>query len=196
MANKKQYWLTLEEKNNEVEPSSKEFGTDLPVLNSLSDTISTQKSGRRDFLKMLGFGVTAAAVAAACEMPVRKSIPYLIKPEEIIPGIANYYASAYTKGGNYNSLLVKTREGRPIMIEGNPDSLVNSGGVNPKSIGALLSLYDEAARFKSPMKGAASSDWTTATSEISNQLAEVAASGKKISLLSSTLLSPSSRKAI
>ena len=196
MANKKQYWLTLEEKNNDVEPSSKEFGTDLPVLNSLSETISTQKSGRRDFLKMLGFGVTAAAVAAACEMPIRKSIPYLIKPEEITPGIPNYYASAYTKGGNYNSLLVKTREGRPIMIEGNPDSSVNSGGVNPKTIGALLSLYDEAGRIKSPMKGAAASDWNTVSGEISTKLAEVAASGKKIALLSSTLISPSSKKAI
>lgn len=196
MANKKQYWLTLEEKNNEVEPSSKEFGTDLPVLNSLSDTVSTQKSGRRDFLKMLGFGVGAAAVAAACEMPVRKSIPYLIKPEEIIPGIPNYYASAYTKGGNYNSLLVKTREGRPIMIESNPDSSVNSGGINPKSLGALLSLYDEAARIKSPMKKGLASDWATVNSEISAKLAEVAASGKTIALLSSTLLSPSSKKAI
>ena len=53
MANKKQYWLSLDEKNNESEANSKEFGTDLPVLNSLSETISTQKSGRRDFLKML-----------------------------------------------------------------------------------------------------------------------------------------------
>jgi len=193
MANKKQYWLTLEDKNNEVEANSKEFGTDLPVLNSLSETISTQKSGRRDFLKMLGFGVTAAAVAAACEMPVRKSIPYTIKPEEITPGIPNYYASAYTRGGEYNSVLVKTREGRPILLEGNKESVVSNGGVDAKSLGALLNLYDEAARFKSPMKNGEATNWDSVTTEISTKLAEVAASGKKIAILSSTILSPSTR---
>lgn len=194
MANKKQHWLTLEEKNNDVEVNSKEFGTDLPVLNSLSETVSTSKSGRRDFLKMLGFGVTAAAVAAACEMPVRKSIPYVIKPEEITPGIPNYYASAYTKAGNYNSVLVKTREGRPIMVEGNPDSSITKGGVNPKSIGALLSLYDEKARLRSPLKANSASDWSIVNGEISKSLAEVAASGKKIAILTSTILSPSTKK--
>ncbi|MCB9257509.1 MAG: 4Fe-4S dicluster domain-containing protein [Chitinophagales bacterium] len=196
MANKKQYWLTLEAKKGEVNENPKEFGSDLPVLNSLSETISTQKSGRRDFLKMLGFGVTAAAVAAACEMPVRKSIPYVIKPEEITPGVPNYYASAYTKGGYYNSILVKTREGRPIMVEGNPDSSVTSGGVNPKSIGALLSLYDEAARIKAPMKNGAAISWTDLDAEISTSLAALAASGKTIAILSSTILSPSTKKVI
>ncbi|MFT5305527.1 MAG: MoCo/4Fe-4S cofactor protein with predicted Tat translocation signal [Chitinophagales bacterium] len=196
MANKKQYWLSLDEKNNEMEANSKEFGTDLPVLNSLSDTISTQKSGRRDFLKMLGFGVSAAAVAAACEVPVRKSIPYLVKPEEITPGIPNYYASAYTQGGNYNSFLVKTREGRPILVEGNPDSSITNGGVNPKAIGSLLSLYDEAGRLRGPMKGGQTSDWDTVSKEIGLKLAELAASGKKIALLSSTIISPSTKKVI
>ena len=196
MANKKQYWLSLDEKNNESEVNSKEFGTDLPVLNSLSETISTQKSGRRDFLKMLGFGVSAAAVAAACEIPIRKSIPYVVKPEEITPGIPNYYASAYIQGGNYNSFLVKTREGRPILVEGNPDSVITSGGVNPKSIGSLLNLYDEAGRLRGPMKAGESSNWDTVNSEISLKLAEIAASGKKIALLSSTIISPSTKKVI
>lgn len=195
MANKKQYWQNLDEKNNKVEEQSNDLA-DLPVLGSLAETISSKKSGRRDFLKMLGFGVSAAAVAAACEMPVRKSIPYVIKPEEITPGVPNYYASAYIRGGNYNSVLVKTREGRPILVEGNKESSISGGGVDTKTLGALLNLYDEKGRIRQPLKANEASDWATVNKEISAGLAEVAAAGKQIAILSSTLLSPTTRKAI
>ena len=55
-------------------------------------------SNRRDFLKYLGFGLGAATVAASCEIPVRKAIPYVIKPDAIVPGIATYYASSFAQG--------------------------------------------------------------------------------------------------
>ena len=73
---------------------------------------------RRDFLKYVGFS-TAAATLAACEGPVVKSIPYVVQPEEIIPGVANYYATTIANGYDFASVLVKTREGRPIKIENN-----------------------------------------------------------------------------
>lgn len=192
MATEKQYWLGLEDKEGTLDSNDKEFGKDLSALNSISETISTGKSGRRDFLKMLGFSVTAAAVAASCEMPVRKSIPYAIKPEEIIPGVPNYYASAYTYGGNYNSVLVKTREGRPILVEGNNHSKISQGGVDAKTLGALLSLYDN-ARIKTPLKDGKPSDWKTVDKEIVAALDKVEG---KIAILSSTLISPSSLKVI
>ena len=66
-------------------------------------------SSRRDFLKLMGFSIAAASLAA-CETPVNKSIPYLIKPEEITPGIPNYYASTYNDGNEYASILVKTEK--------------------------------------------------------------------------------------
>ena len=74
---------------------------------------------RRDFLKFLGFGLGAATVAAGCDIPVKRAIPYVVKPEAIVPGVANYYASSFINGGDFCSILVKTREGRPIKIEGN-----------------------------------------------------------------------------
>jgi MoCo/4Fe-4S cofactor protein with predicted Tat translocation signal len=191
MATEKQYWLGLEDKEGLVNANDKEFGQDLPALSSITEGISTEKTGRRDFLKMLGFSVTAAAVAASCEMPVRKSIPYTIKPEEIVPGVPNYYASAYIQGGNYNSVLVKTREGRPILVEGNNESAISQGGVNPKTIGSLLSLYDN-ARIKNPMKGESEISWSQADSEIAAALDS--AEGKVV-LLSSTIISPSTRRA-
>ena len=193
MATDKQYWLGLEDKDGTINTNDKEFGQDLPALNSITESITTEKSDRRDFLKMLGFSVTAAAIAASCEMPVRKSIPYTIKPEEIVPGMPNYYASAYIYGGNYNSVLVKTREGRPILVEGNNDSSISQGGVNPKTLGSLLSLYDN-ARIKTPLKAGQPISWEDADTAIGAKL-EAVGEGK-IAILSTTVISPSTKKAI
>ncbi len=191
MATDKKYWLGLEDKEGLVEDSSKEFDLEHPVMSGIENALTKEKSTRRDFLKVLGFSVSAAAIAASCEMPVRKSIPYTIKPEEIIPGIPNYYATAYTKGGVYNSILVKTREGRPILFEGNKQSS-SKGGVNTKVFGSLLSLYDD-NRIKTPLKGKEKTSWKTALSEIKGKLAN---NSNKIAFLSSTQISPSVKRAI
>lgn len=192
MATDKKYWLGLEDKEGLVEQTSVEFELDHPVMAGLSNSLTQEKSTRRDFLKVLGFSVSAAAIAASCEMPVRKSIPYTIKPEEIIPGVPNYYASSYIKGGDYNSLLVKTREGRPILLEGNRMSSISNGGVNPKVMGSLLSLYDD-NRVKNPLKGKDASKWETVYSEIKTKLE---GTSNKIAILSSTVISPSVNRAV
>ena len=72
-------------------------------------------------LKYVGFS-TAAATLAACEGPVIKSVPYVVQPEQIRPGIANYYATTIGDGFDFSSILIKTREGRPIKVESNPDA--------------------------------------------------------------------------
>jgi molybdopterin-containing oxidoreductase family iron-sulfur binding subunit len=74
-------------------------------------------ANRRDFLKYMGFGLGAATIAAGCKTPVRKALPYVFKPDAIVPGIANYYASSYIDGGDYCSILVKTREGRRLKLK-------------------------------------------------------------------------------
>ena len=94
----KKYWKNLADlnplNNNAIESlEQKEFIEEIPVDEFLGDdkSISNSSATRRDFLKFVGFS-TAAASLAACEGPVIKSIPYVVQPEEIIPGIANYYA--------------------------------------------------------------------------------------------------------
>src|SRR5688500_18703474 len=119
----KQYWKGLEELEQTPEHQQivdNEFQQDLPVL-GLSDKLLEATTPRRDFLKFLGFSTLAATVAASCEMPVRKAIPYAIKPdaELLTPGVPNYYASSFVDNGDYCSVIVKTRDGRPIMIEPN-----------------------------------------------------------------------------
>jgi molybdopterin-containing oxidoreductase family iron-sulfur binding subunit len=93
-----------------------EFSEELPFE---SEGLLNATTPRRDFLKYLGFTTAAAAIAASCETPVRKAIPYVNKPEEITPGVANYYASSYAIDGEYVPVVVKTREGRHIKMEGN-----------------------------------------------------------------------------
>ncbi len=108
---------------------------------------------RRDFLKFLGFSTAAATLAASCEMPVRKAIPYAIKPDAdtITPGVPNYYASSFNDNGECCSVLVRTRDGRPILVEGNPMSSVTKGGVSARVVASTLSLYDT-ARLRQPLK--------------------------------------------
>ncbi|MCS6819777.1 MAG: TAT-variant-translocated molybdopterin oxidoreductase, partial [Chitinophagales bacterium] len=114
------YWKSIEEKDNPelfYTNNENEFSSGSKVVDELVEGFpKSGNTSRRDFLKMLGFSVTAATIAASCEMPVRKSIPYAWKPEEVVPGVANYYASVFFSAGEYNAILVKTREGRPIKI--------------------------------------------------------------------------------
>ena len=88
----KKYWQSFGELNGS-EASKKaaenEFREDLPF--ELSDKLSKALTPRRDFLKYLGFSTTAAMVAASCEMPVRKAVPFANKPEDIVPGCASAF---------------------------------------------------------------------------------------------------------
>lgn len=125
MADNKIYWSGLEELDRTPEferIESQEFPAERPVDEFLSDDrLQRANTGRRDFLKFMGFSVTAATLAA-CETPVVKSIPYTNKPEEITPGVANYYASTFYDGHDFVNVLVKTREGRPIFVKSNTET--------------------------------------------------------------------------
>ena len=167
MQDTKKYWRGLEELNNTPEfaqHAHNEFPEFLPVKDAYGDNDTEPAPARRDFLKLLGFGI-AAATLASCEAPVKKAIPYLNKPEEIDPGIANWYASTYFQDGDYNSVFVKTREGRPIKLEGNPMSSITRGGLSAKAQASVLSLYDN-NRIQAPMKAGKKADWKTDDQEI------------------------------
>ena len=147
----KKYWKGLEELHNtpaHQEVVANEFPESLPFAD-VSDSLLSATTPRRDFLKYLGFSTAAAMLAASCEMPVRKAIPYAIKPEDIVPGIPNYYASTFVDGGDYCAIIVKTREGRPIKIEGNELSSITRGGTSARVQASVLSLYDK-ARLRQP----------------------------------------------
>jgi molybdopterin-containing oxidoreductase family iron-sulfur binding subunit len=98
----KKYWQSIEEYKEQKK------GTDvqkdpLPEFSveGLDESEIKGKSSRRDFLKMLGFSVSAVALVSSCQTPVRKAIPFLTQPEELVPGIPNFYASTFFDGNDY-----------------------------------------------------------------------------------------------
>ncbi len=185
--NKKTYWKGLEELSNDPE-FVKHAGREFPEVPSVIGEDGS--ASRRDFLKVMGFSLAVASLAA-CEAPVRKAIPYVNKPVDINPSIPNYYASTFSSGGDYASIVVKTREGRPIKIDGNDLSPINKGKVNAIVEASILSLYDK-QRLTGPYVEGKKSDWATLDAEVKSKLASVAT----LKIVSNTILSPSTEKAI
>ena len=120
MADKtKQFWKGLEEYHQDPEFEEQkhhEFAEHLPIDDVLSENDLNLKSNRRDFLKFMGFSVSAATLAACSRSPVKKAIPYVNKPPETEPGLANYYATTSFATKEAVNVLIKTREGRPIKV--------------------------------------------------------------------------------
>ncbi|MCB2221726.1 MAG: TAT-variant-translocated molybdopterin oxidoreductase [Bacteroidetes bacterium] len=189
----KKYWKSLDELKD------KSIGSDIEKkpepefsIEGLSEVEVSDKlkSNRRDFLKFFGFSVGTAALASSCEMPVRKAIPYLSAPEEVIPGMANYYASTFFDGHDFCPVVVKVRDGRPIKIEGNELSNITHGGTSARIQASVLNLYDS-ARQQYPLKNGSKANWDTVDQEIKNKLQEIAEKEGKIAILTSTIISPS-----
>ncbi len=193
METNKKYWKGLEEYNETpefLERSKSEFPEELSVDEFLSnDKLDESSTSRRDFLKFLGFSV-AAATLAACDAPVIKAVPYVVKPEHVTPGMPTWYASSYYDGATFANILVKTREGRPIFIKGNKHLSTYSKNINPKVVASVLSLYDN-ERLKNPMVNGEKADWTVVDANLKSKLKGIADKGGKIVLLSGTEISPS-----
>jgi molybdopterin-containing oxidoreductase family iron-sulfur binding subunit len=185
---KKIYWKGLEQLTNDsefVKNANNEFGQ------APEEDLG---HSRRDFLKMMGFGMSAAALAA-CEAPIRKAIPYVNKPVDVDPSVANYYASTYTNGGDYCSIVVKVREGRPIKVDGNTLSSITKGGTSAQVEASVLSLYDN-ARLRWPVAVKSKATWEELDKQVIEKLTSVSISGGKIAIVSNTILSPSTKATI
>lgn len=193
MKSKKLYWKGIEQLNSEstiVEGlENNEFVEKLPV-NSKQEN---DGASRRDFLKYVGFS-SAAAALAGCEGPVIKSVPYVVQPEQIIPGVANYYATTIADGNDFSSILVKTREGRPIKIESNRDAS-SFGDANARVHASVLSLYD-ANRIQGPKISGEYTDWDTMIKLVRVSLQNFKDQKKKVVLLTQTYPSPTTNNII
>lgn len=193
----KKYWQNFGELRNSKtyqESLENEFEEDLPEVEAESKSILESKAPRRDFLKYLGFSTAAAAVAASCEMPVKKSIPYLNRPDAIVPGVPNYYATTFVQDGEAVPVVAKVRDGRPIKIEGNELSTITRGGTGARVQASVLDLYDT-ARLRYPMGNGKE---VTTFDAFDKLVAEAltGAAGLPVVLLTSTVTSPTTKQII
>jgi molybdopterin-containing oxidoreductase family iron-sulfur binding subunit len=199
MSSNKKYWKSVEELdvNSSIVDTlrNNEFVEEIPTDEFLGDksSLSSSATTRRDFLKYVGF-TTAAASLAACEGPVHKSIPYVLQPEQIIPGVADYYATSYFDGYDFANLLVKTREGRPIKIDNNTIAGANFVA-NARVHASILSLYDS-MRLKEPKIAGKNATWSDVNAKVKASLAEAKTKGGQVVVLTNTLASPSTEKLI
>jgi molybdopterin-containing oxidoreductase family iron-sulfur binding subunit len=166
----------------------------LPILASTGQDGADGVSRRR-FLALMGASA-AVATGAGCKPAKSRAavVPYTKKQEEIVPGIADYYASTFQEGEVAYAVLVKAREGRPIHVEGNDEHPVYRGKTSFHATADLLGLYDP-DRLRSPTLNGRSCDWKKATDHLVRGLKDAASAGQSVLLVTPAALSPS-RKAL
>ncbi len=196
----KKYWQSFSELNDNgafKKAEKDEFKEELPFEEADGKGWLDAKSPRRDFLKYLGFSTAAATLAASCETPLRKAIPYANKPENVVPGISKFYATTFVQDGEVVPAVAKVRDGRPIKIEGNDLSSLTKGGTSPRMQASVLDLYDT-HRNRYPMRKNGKKFEEVPTYQqldtlIGNSLANI---GGPVVLLTSTIVSPSTKQII
>jgi MoCo/4Fe-4S cofactor protein with predicted Tat translocation signal len=188
----KKHWQSFGELNQSDaynKDVNDEFREELPFVADEGKGLMDATAPRRDFLKYLGFSTAAAAVAASCEMPVKKAIPFANKPEDVVPGNSKFYATTYVQDGDVVSVLAKVRDGRPIKIEGNELSPITAGGTSARVQASVLDLYDT-ARLRFP---------TIDNKEVTFEAIDKSIVGALVGpvvLLTSTITSPTTKEII
>ncbi|MFO1464399.1 MAG: TAT-variant-translocated molybdopterin oxidoreductase [bacterium] len=177
------HWQSLEELRREP-----------GLLEARADEFPEWNSSRRDFLKLMGFSLGTVAMVACTRSPVHQALPFLNKPAELTPGEANWYATTCASCSAGCGLLVKSRDGRPIKVEGNTESPLNRGGVCAVGQASLLTLYDN-GRLKKPRWEGAETDWEALDQKVKAALSSLSSGGKLV-LLTGTILSPTTRALI
>ncbi len=149
---------------------------------------------RRRFLALLGASAAlASGVGSSCSKIDRGAIvPYTRKPREVVPGIANHYASTFQEGMVAYAVLVTTREGRPIHIEGNDEHPAFKGKTSHRAIADILRLYDP-ERLQRPSIAGRAVTWEQAEAAVVSVLRAANESGGAVALFTGPVLSPTRR---
>ena len=186
--NPKDYWKSLEERDATFLCAS---GNEFPEPPSAEES----QLDRRDFLKAAGFVFAGSVLTGCSPAPVEKAIPFLIQPEEVIPGRASYYASTCGACSAGCGLLVKNRDGRPIKLEGNSQHPISQGGLCAVGQASILGLYDS-LRLKHPVAQGKETTWEEVDRAVFSDLERIRREGGPVRFLSGTIISPTTQGVI
>ena len=188
----KKYWKSINEFNEKklevsksdefMEGAVKEF--DPSQLNGIS---------RRKFLALLSASTAFAVTACSDYHDQKELVPYTNRPDGVLPGKPNFYASTCDGCSQACGILIKTREGRPIKVDGNESHPINRGKTCATGQASVYNLYDP-SRLQHPLKSNKKVSWATVDSDIIQKLNEFADSGKKIAVITHPMNSPTEKK--
>ena len=179
----KTYWRSLQDKMDSKEIESFIVNEFPAGTVEVSETMT-----RKKFLSLMGASMAMAGLVG-CRKPVQKILPYVNAPEDIVPGIPNYYATTMSMGLNSFGVIVESHEGRPTHIEGNQGHPASKGGINPQVQASILDLYDP-DRLKSPMYNSKSISLTN----LKKQLPSLENNGGGVAVLSGSFNSPTTKR--
>ena len=198
--NEKNHWRSLRDLQDAGATEERKAREFEPGVTDAFDPSEMSPLSRKQFLALMA--ASAAFSAAGCTNYRDKGeiVPYSKKPEDITPGRPLYYASTCTGCKQSCGTLIKTREGRPVKVDGNPDHPINRGRLCATGQATLLQMYDP-ARLRQPHTGAASAHsgdvtWERVDTEAVQQLAACIRDGKQVVLVTGPQTSPSARKVI
>ena len=176
-------WKSLGERRGLIKNTKAEFSDELPVGESV------RQITRRDFFRFSGVGFAAGLAISCKSKAVEKALPYLNAQEGLTPGVAEWYATTCQGCSAGCGVLARSRDGRPVKLEGNPDHPLNRGGLCAIGQAQTRGLYDP-ARLKQPRLAGQECDWKTLDADLAGRFAEIKAKGGKVRILSGTLPSP------
>jgi MoCo/4Fe-4S cofactor protein with predicted Tat translocation signal len=181
----KDYWRSLEER-----ASSPEFERWLHGEFPAAADLPGDELGRRDFLRLMGASMALAGLGACTKQPIEKIVPYVKQPEELVPGKPLHFATATTFGGYAQGVIVRSNEGRPTKIEGNPDHPASLGATSIWAQADLLDLYDP-DRAQAINKRGQISTWDDFLQQLTQLLsAQSITGGAGLRILTLTITSP------
>jgi MoCo/4Fe-4S cofactor protein with predicted Tat translocation signal len=185
------YWRSLDDKrltHDEKADNWKEFPDGAEELELKGDGVS-----RRRFFGLVGSGAALAGVTLGTEGCIRKPVenimPYSDRPEDLIPGKPMYYASAFSWGGSVEGVVVKSQDGRPIKVEGNPKHAGSQGAASVFAQASVLDLYDPDRSRHARKAGEIVADWKTAKAGV-DEIVKKLGQGEGVALVTKHLTSP------